>query len=59
MAPDSVSTILSLVDQGIALEQNYKGMLLQGDEVDQRIQLWRDAFKTCVANSESMLNLHD
>jgi hypothetical protein len=50
--PDS--TICALVKQAIVLEKNYKEMLLQGDEVDLRIKLWRDAIEICENNSESM-----
>jgi hypothetical protein len=39
--------ICSLVRQAIVLAQNYKEMLLQGDEVDLRIRLWRDALEIC------------
>jgi hypothetical protein len=47
-------TLCSLVGEAIALEKNYKGMLMQGDEVDHRIQLWRDAVEICKIEPESM-----
>jgi hypothetical protein len=34
-----------LVERAISLEISYKEMLLQGDEVDQRIELWRAALE--------------
>jgi hypothetical protein len=46
-------TVYSLVKQAVMLEKSYKEMTLQGDEVDHRIQLWRDAIKTCKIHSES------
>jgi hypothetical protein len=50
--PDS--TVCSLVKQAILLEKNYKEMLLQGDEVNLRIQLWRGAMEICKAESEGV-----
>jgi hypothetical protein len=38
----------------IMLEENYKEMLHQGDEVDLRVQLWRDAIEICKSHSNSM-----
>jgi hypothetical protein len=46
-------TIYSLVKQAVMLERSYKEMTLQSDEVDSRIQLWRDSIKTCKIHSES------
>jgi hypothetical protein len=48
------STVCVLVKQAIVLEKNYKEMLHQGDEVDLRIKLWRDAIEVCKSNSNSM-----
>jgi hypothetical protein len=48
------STICALVKQAIVLETNYKEMLHQGDEVDLRVKLWRDAIDICKSCSESM-----
>jgi hypothetical protein len=48
------STVCVLVKQAIVLEKNYKEMLHQGDEVDLRIKLWRDAIDICKSNSNSM-----
>jgi hypothetical protein len=48
------STVCILVTQAIALERNYEEMLHQGDEVDLRIKLWRDAIEICKGKSESM-----
>jgi hypothetical protein len=45
--PQPKSTACSHVEEAIILKKNYKGMLLQGDEVDHRIQLWRDAIQIC------------
>jgi hypothetical protein len=47
------STICALVKHAIVLEKDYKEMLHQGDEVDLRVQLWRDAIEICKGNSES------
>jgi hypothetical protein len=41
------------MEQAIVLEKNYKEMLHQGDEVDLRIKLWRDATEICKSNSKS------
>jgi hypothetical protein len=41
------SAVYSLVKQAIGLETNYKEMLLQGDEVDIRIKLWRKVIDIC------------
>jgi hypothetical protein len=41
------SVVCSIVKQAILLEENYNDMLLQGDEVDLRIQLWRDTIDIC------------
>jgi hypothetical protein len=57
--PADDSTVCSLVEQAIVLEQNYKEMLLQGDELDLHIQIWRDALKTCKAESECMSHICD
>jgi hypothetical protein len=46
------STVLSIVEQAIALEESYKGMLHQEDEVNQRIQLLREALKLCTLDFE-------
>jgi hypothetical protein len=46
------STICGLVEQAITLEKNYKEMLHQGDEVDERIQLWEKALEICQSNAE-------
>jgi hypothetical protein len=48
-----VSIIYSLVEQAIILENNYKEMLLQGEEVDQRIRLWKAALEICKNERES------
>jgi hypothetical protein len=48
------ATIYSLVKEAIVLENYYKDMILQGDEVDRRIQLWRDAVEICKAETEGM-----
>jgi hypothetical protein len=48
------STISSLVEDAITLAKNYKAMLFQGDEVDHRIKLWREAIDICNINSNSM-----
>jgi hypothetical protein len=48
------STVCVLVKQAIVLEKNYKEMLHQGDEVDLRIKLWRDAIDICKSSSKSM-----
>jgi hypothetical protein len=50
--PDS--TGCALVKQAIVLETNYREMLLQGDEVDLRIKLWRDAIEICKIGSKSV-----
>jgi hypothetical protein len=47
-------TICSLVADAITLEKNYKEMLLQGDEVDRRIKLWRDVINICMVDSKGM-----
>jgi hypothetical protein len=47
------STVCSLVKQAIALEESYKEMLPQGDEVDYRIKLWGDAIEICKIDSRS------
>jgi hypothetical protein len=47
------SALHSLVEQAIMLEKSYKEMLIQGDEVDRRVQLWREAIAICKINSES------
>jgi hypothetical protein len=49
------STICSIAKKAILLERDYKGMLLQGDEVDLRIELWRDAVELSKIASKSML----
>jgi hypothetical protein len=49
------SPVCSLVRQAIMLEKNYKEMLLQSDEVDLRIKLWRDAIEICKIKSKGML----
>jgi hypothetical protein len=41
------STVCSVVEQAIAHEHCYKGMLLQGDDVDIRIELWREGIEIC------------
>jgi hypothetical protein len=48
------STICSLVEQAIALENDYKEMLLQCDEVDLRIKLWRDSINICKIDTKGM-----
>jgi hypothetical protein len=48
------SPICVLVKQAILLANNYQEMLLQSDEVDLRIKLWRDAIDICEINSERM-----
>jgi hypothetical protein len=48
------STICALVKQAIVLEEHYREMLHQGDEVDLRVQLWRNAIGICRTNSNSM-----
>jgi hypothetical protein len=48
------STVCALVKQAIVLEKNYKEMLHQGDEVDLRIKLWRNAIGICKSNSKRM-----
>jgi hypothetical protein len=40
--------------QALVLEMNYKEMIIQGDEVDLRIKLWRDAIEICKRNSNSI-----
>jgi hypothetical protein len=35
------------VKQAIVLEENYKEMPLQGDEINLRIKLWSDAIEIC------------
>jgi hypothetical protein len=50
--------VYSLVDQAIVLEKNYKQMLHQEDEVDLRIQLWRNAIKICKINTKGMPLTH-
>jgi hypothetical protein len=47
------SSIYLLTKQAILFEENYKEMLLQGDEVDLRIQLWKDAIEICKVDTES------
>jgi hypothetical protein len=44
------SDICRIVEEAIVLEQSYKELLLQGDEVNQRIRLWRDAIELCKTN---------
>jgi hypothetical protein len=34
-------TLRALYDRALNLEQGYAGMVLQADEVDERIRLWR------------------
>jgi hypothetical protein len=48
------TTVCALLKQAIVLEKNYKEMLHQGDDVDLRIKLWRDAIEICKSNSQSM-----
>jgi hypothetical protein len=48
------STVYALVKRAIVLETNYKEMLHQGEEIDLRIKLWRDAIDICKSSSESM-----
>jgi hypothetical protein len=48
------STVCALVKHANVLEKNYKEMLHQGDEIDMRIKLWRDAIEICKSNSKSM-----
>jgi hypothetical protein len=48
------STAHTLVEQAVVLEKNYKEMLVQGDEVELRVSLWRDALEVCKINSKSM-----
>jgi hypothetical protein len=50
--PDS--TVCLLVKRAIVLADSYEETLLQGDEVDFRIKLWRDAIDTCKVDSQSM-----
>jgi hypothetical protein len=50
----SGSAVCRTVQRAIALEKSYKEMLHQGDEVDQRIQLWRDALENCRYISDGM-----
>jgi hypothetical protein len=45
--------IRSFGEQAVTLEKNYKEMLLQNDEVDRRIQLWRDVIEICKVESKS------
>jgi hypothetical protein len=40
-------TVYVLAKQAMALEEGYTEMLHQGDEVDLRIRLWRDAVGIC------------
>jgi hypothetical protein len=40
-------TACDLVERAVKLEENYKQMLLQDDEVNLRIQLWRKALEIC------------
>jgi hypothetical protein len=47
------STICVLVKRAILLEKSYQEMLHQGDEVDLRVKLWRDAIDMSKINSES------
>jgi hypothetical protein len=48
---------LSLAEKAIALENSYKELLLQGDEVNQRIQLWQNALEICVAATDGVAAL--
>jgi hypothetical protein len=48
------STICSIVKQAGILEEDYKEMLLQGNEVDIRIKLWEDAIEICKIESTCM-----
>jgi hypothetical protein len=48
------STVCLLVKQAIVLDKNYKEMLIQSDEVDIRIKLWRDAIRICKLEHNSM-----
>jgi hypothetical protein len=48
------STIYVLVKQAIVLENNYREMLLQGNEVDLRVNLWRKVIEICKSDSEGM-----
>jgi hypothetical protein len=43
------------VKQAIVLEKNYKEILLQGDEINLRIKLWRDAIDICKSSYKRML----
>jgi hypothetical protein len=47
------STICSIAKKAIVLEKDYKGMLVQGDEVDLRIELWKDAVELNKIDSKS------
>jgi hypothetical protein len=53
------SKILWTIEQATSLEMAYKEMLLQGDEVDQRIQLWREAIEFCNRDPECTLYVRD
>jgi hypothetical protein len=47
-----LDTVRSLTEQAVALENSYKERLLQKEEIDQRIQLWRDTLEICETHSE-------
>jgi hypothetical protein len=52
---DLESSVSSLIEQAFTLETKYKGMLLQGDEVDERIQIWRKVLDVCKTQTPSNL----
>jgi hypothetical protein len=46
-----ISVACRNVQEAIKLEENYREMLFQGEEVDQRIELWRYAIASCEMDS--------
>jgi hypothetical protein len=56
--PDSrdckqINPTCSLVEQAIVLAGTYNEMLVQADEVNLRIHLWRESLESCRADSDS------
>jgi hypothetical protein len=47
-------TICSLIRQAITLEENYEEILLQSDEVDLRINLWKYSINICKIDDKGM-----